>query len=65
MVSITRVRTLGGSLAVTLPRELVKEKGLKEDEMVEIEVKKHKENFFGVIKEVGSFVRKDRMEDRE
>ena len=65
MPAITRIRALGGSLAVTIPRELVKKKGLKEDEVVEIEVKKHKEDFFGALKGVGSFTKKDRMEDRE
>ena len=63
-MAITRIRALGGSLAVTLPRELVKEKGLKEDEVVEIEVKKQKRDYFGALKGTGSFKRKDRMEDR-
>lgn len=65
MVAITRIRTLGGSLAVTIPVELVRAQGLKEDEIVEIEVKKHKKDYFGALKGIGRFTDKDRMEDRE
>jgi antitoxin component of MazEF toxin-antitoxin module len=65
MVTITRIRTLGGSLAVTIPIELVRSQGLKEDEIVEIEVKKHKKDYFGALKGIGKFTDKDRMEDRE
>ena len=65
MVAITRIRALGGSLAVTIPIELVRKKGLKEDEFVEIEIKKHRKDYFGALKGIGKFTEKDRMEDRE
>ena len=65
MAAITRIRALGGSLAVTIPIELVREKSLKEDEFVEIEIKKHKKDYFGALKGIGKFTEKDRMEDRE
>ena len=65
MTAITRIRALGGSLAVTIPVELVRAQNLKEDEVVEIEIKKHKKSYFGALKGIGSFTEKDRMEDRE
>ncbi|MBS3077406.1 hypothetical protein J4233_03985 [Candidatus Pacearchaeota archaeon] len=65
MAAITRIRALGGSLAVTIPIELVREKNLKEDEIVEIEIKKHKKDYFGALRDLGKFAQKDRMEDRE
>jgi hypothetical protein len=66
MAALTRIRTLGGSLAVTIPIELVREKGLKEDEVVEIEVKKHKKDYFGAFKGIGPYNREeDRTKDRE
>ena len=34
MAAITRIRTLGGSLAVTIPIEIVRSQSLKEDEIV-------------------------------
>jgi antitoxin component of MazEF toxin-antitoxin module len=64
MAAITRIRTIGGSLAITIPIELVRTQGLKEDEIVEIVLKKHKKNFFGSLKGIGRFTEKDRMEDR-
>lgn len=60
MTAITRVRALGGSLAVTIPIELVREKNLKEDEVIEIEIKKHKKDYFGALKGIGKFTRGDK-----
>jgi antitoxin component of MazEF toxin-antitoxin module len=64
MAAITRIRTLGGSLAVTIPIEIVRSQSLKEDEIVEIKVKKHKKDYFGALKGLGKFTDRDRMEDR-
>lgn len=65
MTAITRIRSLGGSLAVTIPVELVREQGLKEDEVVEIEIKKHRKSYFGSLKGIGAYNREeDRMKDR-
>jgi antitoxin component of MazEF toxin-antitoxin module len=63
--SLARVRRIGGSLVVTIPKELVKEEQLEEDEVVEISVKKPRKSYFGALKGIGSFTKKDRMEDRE
>lgn len=66
MVALTKTRSLGGSLAVTIPVDLVRKEGLKEDELVEIEIKKVKKDYFGALKGIGSYKRKeDRMKDRE
>jgi len=64
MKSLTKTRAIGGSLVVTVPVQIVQEEGLKEGELVELEVKKRKKDFFGVLKGVGPFVREDRMKDR-
>ena len=64
MKTLTRTRAIGGSLVVTIPKEIVREEFLKEGELVEIEVKKTKKDFFGALKGIGEFKRKDRMEDR-
>ena len=66
MTSLTKTRTLGGSLAVTIPIELVRKEGLKEDELVEIEIRKVKKDYFGALKGIGDYKRKeDRMMDRK
>ncbi|MBU0907138.1 MAG: AbrB/MazE/SpoVT family DNA-binding domain-containing protein [Nanoarchaeota archaeon] len=65
MASLTRIRALGGSLAVTIPIELVRAENLKVDEVVEVEIKKHKKDYFGALQGLSKFTQKDRMEDRE
>jgi hypothetical protein len=63
--SVSRVRSIGGSLVVTIPKEVVKEKSLSPGVLVEIEIEKPREDFFGSLKGIGSFTREDRMGDRE
>ena len=59
MAATTRIRAIGGSLAVTIPIELVREKNLQEDELVEIEIKKQRKDYFGALKGIGKFNRKE------
>lgn len=53
--TLAKTRRLGGSLIVTLPKSLVEQIGLQEDEMVQIEVKKIKKSGFGIMKGLPSF----------
>ena len=41
--------------------QLACEEMLKEDEMVNIEIKKHKKDFFGALKGISSFSKKDEL----
>ena len=65
MKTIARTRAIGGSLVVTIPKEIVKNEDLREDEFVEVEVKKHRKNFFGAFKGIGPFTEEDRMKNRD
>lgn len=65
MKSLTRTRTVGGSLMVTIPIEIVRTQGISEGEEIEIEVRKKKKDFFGALKGISAFTREDRMKDRE
>ncbi len=65
MKTITRTRAVGGSLVVTIPKEIVREESLKENELVEIKVEKVKRDFFGAFKGIGPFTKEDRMKDRD
>ncbi len=62
MKSLTRTRAIGGSLIVTIPKEIVREKSIQEGELVEVEVEKVKKDFFGVLKGVGSFTKEDELD---
>ena len=61
MKTIAKTRTVGGSLVVTIPVEIVKSEMLKENEFVEIEVRKPKRDFFGALRGIGSFTQEDEM----
>ena len=50
MRTVTRARKLGGSIIVTIPKEIVREENIKEGELVEIEVEKVKKSYFGALK---------------
>lgn len=62
MKALTRTRAIGGSLIVTIPKEIVKEESLKENELVEIEVEKIKKDGFGLFKGIGRFTKEDELD---
>ena len=64
METLTRIRAVGGSLIVTIPKEIVREMSVKEGELVKVNLEKVKIDGFGLLKGIGKFTRKDRMEDR-
>ena len=61
MKSLTRTRCVGGSLMVTIPSEIVKEKSIKEGELIEINVEKVKKSYFGTFKGIGSLTEEDKF----
>lgn len=61
MKSLTKTRCVGGSLIVTIPSEIVKLAGLKENELVEVEVSRPKKDYFGALRGIGSFTEDDEL----
>ncbi len=61
MKTIARARKVGGSLVVTLPKEIVREEGISEGEVVEIEVGKRKKSGFGILRGMRSFTKEDEL----
>ncbi|HII88696.1 TPA: hypothetical protein HA253_03810 [Candidatus Woesearchaeota archaeon] len=53
--AMAKTRKLGGSLMVTIPREVVEAEGLMEDQLISIDVKKVKLSGFGIAKGTGPF----------
>ena len=58
---LAKTRKVGGSLVVTLPKELVEANKIKEGEIIEISVKKLRKDGFGVLKGVGPFTAQDEL----
>ena len=59
--SLTKTRKVGGSLVVTLPKELVEGQKIKEGELIEITVKKFRKDGFGALKGIKPFTSEDEL----
>lgn len=62
MKTVARTRSVGGSLVITLPKDIVKEEMICESDLVEIDVKRVKRDFFGALKGVGHFTKEDELQ---
>jgi len=60
-MTLTKTRKAGGSLVITLPKELVESKRIKEGEVIEITIKKVRKDGFGVVKGMRRFTAKDEL----
>ena len=58
---MTKTRKVGGSLVVTLPKDLVESQKIKEGEVVEVTVRKLRKEGFGVLKGVKPFTAEDEL----
>ncbi|MBI3032176.1 hypothetical protein HYY69_01770 [Candidatus Woesearchaeota archaeon] len=61
MQTLSKTRRIGGSLVVTIPKRIVEQEGLIENETVTIEVKKVRRSFFGITKGKVSFSKEDKL----
>ena len=62
---LAKTRKVGGSIVVTLPKELVKAQKIKENEFVEISVKKCRQNGFGSLRGMRPFAIEDELKAYE
>jgi antitoxin component of MazEF toxin-antitoxin module len=56
---------VGGSIVVTLPKELVETQKIRENEFVEVTVKKCRKNGFGALKDMSPFTVEDELKALE
>jgi len=64
-VNLAKTRKVGGSIVVTLPKELVESKKIREGEIVEITVKKVRRDGFGAFKGLALFTAEDELTGHE
>jgi antitoxin component of MazEF toxin-antitoxin module len=62
---LTKTRKVGGSIVVTLPKQLVQTQKIKENEFVEITVKKCRKDGFGIFKDMSPFTVEDELKTLE
>jgi len=63
--TVAKARKIGGSLMVTIPKEVVEQEDLREGELVELDVRKAKRSFFGITPGIGPFTRDDKIKDHD
>lgn len=61
METISKVKTVGGSLMVRIPKDLAKLESLQDGQLVKIEIKKIKKSGFGTLRGMRSFTREDKF----
>jgi hypothetical protein len=62
---LAKTRKVGGSIVVTLPKELVAAQKIRENEFVEITVKKWRKDGFGLLRGMAPFTVEDELKTRE
>lgn len=65
MLVVARARKVGGSIIVRIPADVVKEKGIREGELLEFDVSKVKESGFGILKGIGPFTPEDEFDSHD
>jgi len=50
---VARVRRVGGSLMITLPKEAADAEGIREDSVVTVRVAKRRRDSFGALRGIG------------
>jgi len=59
--ALVRSRKVGGSIVVSIPKEVADQEGIREGELVEIDVRKARKDWFGSLKGIGIFSKEDEL----
>ena len=62
MKSLVKTRKVGGSIMVTIPKEVVEQEDIREGELVEVEVRKARKSGFGIDPGIGPMTREDEFD---
>ena len=65
METLTRTRKVGGSLLITIPKDIVREESLRAGELVRVDIKKVKKSGFGMFKGMAPFTKEDELDTHE
>ena len=62
METISKVKAIGGSFMVRIPKDLVKAESIREGQLVKLKVEKIKKSYYGALKGIGKFTKKDELD---
>ncbi len=57
-----KTRKVGGSIMVTIPKEVVEQEDIHEGDLVEVEVRKARKSGFGILPGIGPMTREDELD---
>lgn len=60
--TLVKTRRVGGSIVVRIPKELVEEEDIHAGELVELEVKKARKDWFGAMPNLRPFSRAEELD---
>jgi antitoxin component of MazEF toxin-antitoxin module len=60
--ALVKPRKVGGSMVVRIPKEVAEQEDIRVGELVEIEVRKVKRDWFGALKGSKGFTRHDELD---
>ena len=63
--ALVRARKVGGSIVVSIPKEVVQEEGITEGELVELDVHKATKDWFGAFPKLRPFSREEELDSRD
>ena len=63
--ALVRSRKVGGSIVISIPKKVAELEGIREGELLEIEVRKLKKDWFGAFKGIGPFTKEDELDTHE
>lgn len=63
--AVVRTRRVGGSITVTIPKEVAQAAGIGDRELVRVEVRKVRKDLFGALPGIGRMEKGDRLDVHE
>ena len=60
--ALVKTRKIGGSIVVRIPKELVEHEGIREGELVELEVQRARKDWFGAFPTLKPFSREEELD---
>ena len=60
--ALVRTRKIGGSIVVTIPKEVADQEQIREDELIEVEVRKPRGDWFGAFPQLEIFSREEELD---
>ncbi len=62
---LVKTRKVGGSIIVSIPKEATEQEGIREGELLELDIRKVRKDWFGATRGVGRFTKEDELDTHD